>query len=67
MEAELITKDCFLSTFEAFFFYPRPLGLFFLGSCIGNDKFSAAAMLSFLSYARVANSSKDFGLMPFKI
>jgi hypothetical protein len=52
---------------KLFFFNPRPLGLFFLGSCIGNDKFSAAAMLSFLSYARVANSSKDFGLMPFKI
>jgi hypothetical protein len=67
MDAELITKDCFLSTFEAFFFNLRPLGLFFLGSCIGNDKFSAAAMLSFLSYARVSNSSKDFGLMPFKI
>jgi hypothetical protein len=38
-----------------------------LGLCICNNELSAAAMLNSMSCARVANSSKDFGLLPCKI
>jgi len=64
-----LLKTAFPQSLECFFFFLnwQPSGLFLLGSCRGNNEFSATVMLSSILCARVANSSKDFGLMPCKI